>query len=102
MNYINVGLYDRKLLHLIGCRYIDNGIALFLLNNNIEYAEITLYNRNVKLNNGYFIINPEMSLNLKKFLINKNIFKITNIINNYEIAMINKKVYDRLFKNIDS
>lgn len=65
MNYVNIGLYDRKILHLVGCRYINNCIVLFLLNNNIEYAEITLYNHNIKLNNGYFILNPKKSIKLK-------------------------------------
>ena len=97
MNYINLGYFDNKLLHLIGGKYINDTIALFLLNNNVEYAEITMYNEKIKLSDGYLLLNKNMSDNLKKFLIRKNIFKIVKKINDYEIAMINKNVYDKLF-----
>lgn len=56
MNYIEVGCYDKKILHLIECKYINNQIALLLLNNNIEYAEITIFNNKIKLKTGYFFV----------------------------------------------
>lgn len=96
MNYINLGFFSGKLLHLIGYRYINNNLGLELLNNNNEYAEVTLYDKDIKLSDGYLLLNPNMSEELKRFLIKKNIFRIIKKINNYEIAMINKNVYDKL------
>ena len=96
MNYINLGFFSGKLLHLIGYRYINNNLGLELLNNNNEYAEVTLYYKDIKLSDGYLLLNPNMSEELKRFLIKKNIFRIIKKINNYEIAMINKNVYDKL------
>lgn len=97
MNYIDLGYYDNKLLYLIGGKYINGTIALFLLNNNVEYAEITMYNKKIKLSDGYLLLNNKMSNKLKIFLIKKNIFRIVKKINDYEIAMINKNVYDKMF-----
>lgn len=99
MNYINLGYFKGKYLSIIGCRYINNQIALFLLNNNTEYAEITLYDKDIKIDEGYLLLNPTMSEELKKYLIKKNIFRIvkSNVSNsNLDIAMINKNVYDKL------
>ena len=97
MNYVDLGYFDNKLLHLIGGKYINGTIALFLLNNNIEYAEITMYNKKIKLSDGYLLLSSNLNDKLKKFLIKKNIFKIVKIVNGYEIAMINKNVYNQLF-----
>jgi len=97
MNYIDLGYFDNKLLHLIGAKYINGNIVLSLLNNNIEYEEVTMYNKKIKLSDGYLLLNNKMSDKLKTFLIKKNIFRIVKKINNYEIAMINKNVYDKLF-----
>lgn len=99
MNYINLGFFSGKLLHIIGFRYINNNLGLELLNNNNEYCEVTLYDKDIKLSDGYLLLNPNMSDDLKKFLIKKNIFKIIkrNIgKDNLEIAIINKNVYDKL------
>ncbi len=97
MNYVDLGYFDNKLIHLIGAKYINGNIALSLLNNNIEYEEVTMYNKKIKLSDGYLLLNNKMSDKLKTFLIKKNIFRIVKKINNYEIAMINKNVYDKLF-----
>ena len=102
MNYFDLGYYDNKLLHLIGGKYINGTIALFLLNNNVEYAEITMYNKKLKLSDGYLLLNSNMNDKLKKFLIKKNIFKIVKTINEFEIAMINKNVYDKIFYLLES
>lgn len=96
MNYIDLGYFDNKLLHLIGAKYINGNIVLSLLNNNVEYEEVTMYNENIKLSNGYLLLNNKMSDKLKTFLIKKNIFRIVKKINWYEIAMINKNVYDKI------
>ena len=96
MNYINLGFFSGKLLHLIGFRYINNNLGLELLNNNNEYAEVTLYDKDIKLSDGYLLLNPNMSEELKRFLIKKNIFRVIKKNNEFEIAIINKNVYDKL------
>lgn len=96
MNYINLGFFSGKLLHIIGFRYINNNLGIELLNNNNEYAEVTMFDKDIKLNDGYLLLNSKIDEKLKKFLIKKNIFRIIKKINNYEIAMINKNVYDKL------
>ena len=80
MNYINLGYFKGKLLHIIGFRYINNNLGLELLNNNNEYCEVTLYDKDIKLSDGFKIIK-------------RNIGK-----DNLEIAMINKNVYDKIMK----
>ena len=52
--------------------------------------------KSLKLNDGYLLLNSKIDEKLKKFLIKKNIFRIIKKINNYEIAIINKNVYDKL------
>ena len=96
MNYINLGYFKGKLLHIIGFRYINNNLGLELLNNNNEYCEVTLYDKDIKLSDGFLLLNSKMDEKLKIFLIKKNIFRIIKKINDYEIAMINKNVYDKL------
>lgn len=99
MNYINLGFFSGKLLHIIGYRYINGNLGLELLNNNNEYSEVTLYDKNIKLSDGYLLLNPNMSKELKKFLIKKNIFRIveTNVNNSgLDIALINRNVYEKL------
>ena len=96
MNYINLGFFSGKLLHIIGFRYINNNLGLELLNNNNEYCEVTLYDKDIKLSDGFLLLNSKMDEKLKIFLIKKNIFRIIKKINDYEIAMINKNVYDKL------
>ena len=98
MNYIDLGYFNGHLLHLIGCTYVNNSTALILLNKNIEYTEVTKYDESIKLSSqGYLILNPNMSMELKKFLMKKNIFRVVKIISNMQIAMINRNVYDKLF-----
>jgi len=97
MNYIDLGFFDNKLLHIIGGRYINGNIVLSIINNNTEYIDITMYNEKIKLSDGYLLLNSNMSDKLKKFLLKKNIFRIVKKNNEYEIAMINKNVYDKIF-----
>ena len=96
MNYISLGFFNGKLLHIIGYRYINGNLGLEILNNNNEYAEVTMFDKDIKLNDGYLLLNSKIDEKLKKFLIKKNIFRIIKKINNYEIAIINKNVYDKL------
>lgn len=96
MNYINLGFFNGKLLHIIGYRYINGNLGLELLNNNMEYAEVTMFDKSIKLNDGYLLLNSNIDDKLKKFLIRKNIFRVVKRINNYEIAMINNNVYEKL------
>lgn len=101
MNYISLGTFNGKFLQLIGSRYVNNTISLILLNNNVQYEEITLYDRQTKLKEGYLLLNPNMSNELKNFLIKKNIFRLVkqDIDDSLEIAIINKKVYEKLLNN---
>lgn len=75
MNSINLGYFDGKVLHLIATKYINNTISLILVtNNNIEYKTITYYDRKIKFDRkDYIILNPDLTKDLKQFLIRKNV-----------------------------
>lgn len=104
MNYIDIGYFEGKLLHLIGGKYINGTVVLSLLNNNTEYIDVTAYIEKVSFNSeGYIILNPNLKKELKNKLIKKNIFRCINKFlyfhnTKYEIAMLNKNVYDKLLK----
>jgi len=104
MNYIDIGYFEGKLLHLIGGKYINGTIVLSLLNNNTEYVDVTVFVEKLTFNtDGYIILNPNLKKELKSRMIKKNIFRCINkfvYVDNikYEIAMLNKNVYDKLLK----